>query len=289
MPVITEWAIPLIVVLLMLAAGTGISAAQFRLVLQSPVALIGGTLAQALLLPLLALGLIVVARPAPELAAGLILVAASPGGALSNFYCYLGRLDVSLSVMLTTLSTLVSFIVLPLALVLAPALPAVGPNGVAVVPVGEIMVRLIFFLLLPVGVGMVVRHFVPEWVERSASRLRAVGLLLVVALITLIVLDQWQTVVETYREAVSLGILFTGAAIVAGWVVGAGCGLGADGRRVFAIEFAIRNLGAAALIASASLGRPDFLAFGAIFVGVQLPIVLLLLLAWRARIAATAG
>jgi predicted Na+-dependent transporter len=60
-------------------------------------------------------------------------------------------------------------------------------------------------------------------------------------------------------------------------------GLGADDRRVFAIEFAIRNLGAAALVAVATLGRPEFLAFGALFVVVQLPLVLLLLKLWGVR------
>ena len=271
----TDILIPIIVVFLMVAAGTGIEAGQFRLVLRAPVVLLGGTLAQVLLLPLLALLLVRLFGPTPELAAGLVLVAASPGGALSNFYCYLGRLNVSLSVMLTTLSTLFSFAVLPIVLVLA--LPAIGPDAEAALPVGDMMMRLVLFLLLPVGVGMWIRHVVPERVERSATSLRILGLALLVVLIALIVFDQWQTVIATYRESVLLGVLFTLAAVVTGWVVAALLRVDEGERYVFAIEFAIRNLGAAALVATATLDRPEFLAFGALFVVVQFPLVVLLL------------
>jgi BASS family bile acid:Na+ symporter len=273
--------IPVIVVLLMVAAGTGVRVKEFRMVVRAPVVVFGGTIAQALLLPLVALALIRISAPAPELAAGLILVAASPGGALSNFYCYLGRLNVSLSVMLTTLSTLASFAVLPV--VLSLFLPAIGGGGETAIPVGEMMLRLVLLLLLPVGVGMLIQHFAPRQVERYATRMRVVGLVLLVALIGLIVLDQWQTVTVTYGEAALLGVLFTLAAAVVGWLAGVLLGLGADDRRVFAIEFAIRNLGAAALVAVATLGRPEFLAFGALFVVVQLPLVLLLLKLWGVR------
>lgn len=278
---IQDLLIPVIVVLLVVAAGTGVRASQFRMVLRAPVVLLGGTIAQALALPVVALLLIRASDPAPELAAGLILVAACPGGALSNFYCYLGRFNVSLSVMLTTLSTLLSFAVLPVVLIVA--LPAIGPSAQAALPVGEMAARLVLFLLLPVGVGILIRHLAPERVEHSATRLRALGLALLVALIGLIVLDQWQTVSATYRESVLLGVLFTLTAVVTGWLVGVLVGLGLEDRYVFAIEFAIRNLGAAALVASATLGRPEFLAFGALFVLVQFPLVLLLLQLRRAR------
>lgn len=279
--------IPVIVVFLMVATGTGVQVSQFRLVLAFPLALLGGTIAQVLLLPLVALLLIWISDPAPELAAGLVLVAASPGGALSNVYCYLGRLDVSLSVMLTTLSTLLSFAALPL--VLAVSLPVIGPAGGDAIPLGEMMMRLVIFLLLPVAVGMAIRRYAAGLVERSAARLRAVGLALLVLLIGLIVLDQWQTVMAIYRESALLGGLFTCVAAVIGWLVGALLGRDPDDRYVFSIEFAIRNLGAAALVASATLGRPEFLAFGALFVVVQFPLVLLLLRFRRFRGLLQAG
>jgi BASS family bile acid:Na+ symporter len=69
---------------------------------------------------------------APELAADLVLVAASPGGALSNFYCHVGRPNVSLSLMLTACSHLASFAVLPALLVIS--LPTIVPGREVDIP-----------------------------------------------------------------------------------------------------------------------------------------------------------
>jgi BASS family bile acid:Na+ symporter len=277
--VIFDLLIPAIVVLLMVSAGTGVRLQQFACVVRLPRLLIGGTLAQLLLLPLLALLLVWLTAPPPALAAGLVLVAACPGGALSNFYCYLGRLDVSLSVVLTALSSLLAFATLPA--VLAVAFPALDPVARPPLPVAEMALRLALYLLLPVAIGMAIRQYAPEQVERHGRRLRTAGLVLLVILVGMILFDQWETVVATYRSALVLGGLFTVTAFAVGWVVGAVLGGGRDGRRVLAVEFAVRNLGAAALIASTTLGRPDFLAFGAVFVMVQLPLVFWLLRNWR--------
>jgi BASS family bile acid:Na+ symporter len=272
---IVDLSVPTIVVLLMIAAGTGVQVHELGAALQRPNIPVGGTLAQVVTLPLIALLLIWIFAPPLELAAGLILVAACPGGALSNFYCYLGRLCVSLSVVLTTLSTLLSLVTLPL--VLLVALPFLGGNVDITIPVGRIALQLLVFLLLPIAVGMVIRRWLPDQVQRHAVRIRIAGLVLLVALLVLILVDQRETVIATYRAALWLAGLFTLLAFIVGWLVGAGVRLASGDRRVFAIEFAIRNLGAAALVATATFHRPEFLAFGALFVVVQFPLVILLL------------
>ena len=81
--------IPAIVMLLMVVVGTGLQVGQFGTMLSNKVVLIGGSLAQIVLLPAGALIIVYLLDPSPELAAGPILVAACPGGALSNFYCHL--------------------------------------------------------------------------------------------------------------------------------------------------------------------------------------------------------
>jgi BASS family bile acid:Na+ symporter len=272
---IVDLSVPTIVVLLMIAAGTGVQVHELGAALRRPIIPVGGTLAQVVALPLIALLLIGIFDPPPELAAGLILVAACPGGALSNFYCYLGRLCVSLSVVLTTLSTLLSLVTLPL--VLLVALPFLGGNVDITIPVGRIALQLLVFLLLPIAVGMLIRRWLPDQVQRHAVRIRIAGLVLLVALLVLILVDQRETVIATYRAALWLAGLFTLLAFIVGWLVGAGVRLASGDRRVFAIEFAIRNLGAAALVATATFERPEFLAFGALFVVVQFPLVMLLL------------
>lgn len=80
--------IPAIVVLLLIVVGLGLRVSQFVSVVRSPGALVGGTLPPILLLPPGTLLIVYLTDPVPGWAAGLLLVAACPGGAFSNYYCY---------------------------------------------------------------------------------------------------------------------------------------------------------------------------------------------------------
>jgi BASS family bile acid:Na+ symporter len=271
----------------MMVAGTGVQIPQFVMVLRSPLVLIGGTFAQALLLPLCAVMLVTVMRPAPELAAGFVLVAASPGGALSNFYCYLGRFNVPLSLMLTACSNLASFATLPI--LLAISLPTIVPGWDVDIPFGELMSRLARFLLLPAAIGVAMRRLVPDLVTRYADLIRSSSLFLLLLLIGLIAFDQWEVVREIYMDATILTVLFTAVAVVVGLLTGFVLRMGTSDRYVLSIEFAVRNVGAAALVASSTLNRPEFLAFGALFVVVQFPLITLLMKARTTSETSAAG
>jgi BASS family bile acid:Na+ symporter len=274
--VIIDVFIPAIVFLLMTVTGTSVQGRQFAMILRSPLALAGGTIAQLSLLPLCALLIVGVVRPAPELAAGMLLIASSPGGALSNFYIYVGRLNVPLSLMLTTCSNLLSFAVLPFLLVLL--LPTAIPNWQIEIPIIDLMSSLALFLLLPTMIGITLRWLAPAIVKRHARPVRYASIVLLVLLIGAIAVDQWQLIKGAYIEAMLMALIFTALAIPVGLATGRLLRMGADDRIVLAIEFAIRNLGAAAVIASSALNRPEFLAFGAIFVVLQFPLIGLLLL-----------
>lgn len=282
---IVKTLIPLIVILLMIIAGTGLQWNQFTTLFRSPVPVLGGTLLQMLLLPAGALGIIFLLEPLPELAAGLLLVSACPGGALSNFYCHLGRLNVALSVMMTTISSLLAFAVVPLILFIV--FPLIGPVVETSVPLMELISRLFVMLLLPIGAGMMVRKYYCVFVERSATTMRVMGLILVAALITLIVYDQWDGTKRLFQESSVIAILFTIVAVLAGWSSGILTGIPRVDRNVFAIEFAVRNVGIAAVVAATVLGRPEFVIFGALFVVIQFPLVMLLL--WVNKLFTSSG
>jgi len=103
---ITNIAIPALVFLMMTVVGMELLPRDFSRVRQRPRAVLIGTLGQLLMLPPLALLIGWVLRLPVELIAGMVLVAACPGGALSNYYAWLARADVALSVTLTGVSTL---------------------------------------------------------------------------------------------------------------------------------------------------------------------------------------
>lgn len=105
--------IPLTIILMMLVVGMALTPDDFRRIPSFKRMVIIGTLWQVILLPLVAIGLAWGLNSTPLVAAGLVLVAACPGGAISNYYVYMARANVAFSVSLTGVSTLIGFITLP--------------------------------------------------------------------------------------------------------------------------------------------------------------------------------
>jgi len=268
--------LPVIVVLMMIIVGTEITRGQMTAAVRMPGVLSGATLAQLLLLPLLAVLMVWLLRPSPAVAGGLLLLAVSPGGGMSNYYCAFARLNVALSVTLTFLSGLIALAAMPaLFAVVVPA--ALGGEAFAV-PVAEMAGRLVLFLLVPVAVGMLLRNRFASIVEASGGRIRAFGLGLLVAFLTLIFIDERHAVAAMLGEASAVIVTFSLLAALAGWLTGCALALNRSGRAVIAIEFATRNVAIAALLALTVFQQPEFAAFGALFLLLQAPILLLAML-----------
>jgi bile acid:Na+ symporter, BASS family len=184
-------------------------------------------------------------------------------------------INVALSVSLTAISSILAFVALPV--VLAATFPTIAAVRELEIPVTELTYRLFLLLLLPVGTGMLLRRLLPKLLIGHERRLRVLSLILVVLLLALIVIHQWEAAQRLFFDAAVLATLFSGFAALAGWATGLLLRLDRPDRYVFAVEFAIRNVGVAAVVGATSLGRPEFVTFGALFVVAQFPLVALLL------------
>lgn len=268
--------LPVIVVLMMIIVGSEIPYGQLRGALKMQRALAGVTLGQLLLLPLIALFLVWLLRPSPAVAGGLLLLAVSPGGGMSNYYCALFRLNVGFSVALTMVSGFIALAAMPV--LFATVVPlALGVEAFGV-PVAEMMTRLLVFLVLPVAVGMVLRHLFAAAIEASGRRIRAFCFLLLLAFLTLVVIEEREAVIAMLSEALAVIFVFTLLALVAGWASARTLKLSRLDHGVVAVEFATRNVGIAALLAVFTLQQPEFAAFGALCLVFQAPLLLLSLL-----------
>jgi BASS family bile acid:Na+ symporter len=181
--------------------------------------------------------------------------------------------------MMTAVSSLLAFITLPV--ILSFLFPLVVSTQEAEIPVFELIHNLFAMLLLPIGFGMLIRRFFAAWVERYAQLMRVFGLVLVLLLLGLIVFDQWEGAKRIFLDAAVLATLFTLFAVLSGWAIAFFLGQKKDDRYVFSVEFSVRNIGIAAVVAATTLGRPEFVIFGALFVVFQFPLIMLLLLGPR--------
>jgi len=274
--------VPALVVLMMTIVGTGLSVEQFKMIIRNSATVLWGSLIGLLLLPAGALIIGNLLASGPEMVGALVLIAACPGGALSNYYCYLVKSNAALSVVLTGLSSLHAFITLPILLTLL--LPHVLQTENLQLPFGLMIERLLFLLLLPILIGVFIRHRFPHFILRRTRSLRGLSILFLIALLVAVLFPQWHKAQAMIGDALMLGTVFTGYAMLVGWGVGFGLRLKDGEKMVLPLEYAIHNLGIAAIIAATCLGRPEFLTFAGLFVVLQFVLISLGLVCFQVLI-----
>jgi BASS family bile acid:Na+ symporter len=279
---IADVAIPALVWLLMLVVGLELTPGDFQRVLRYPRAVTVATLGQLLLLPAFAALLIWIQRPEPWVVAGMILLAASPGGAISNLYSYLGKGNVALSVTLTALSTVLALATMPALTAAGLALFLKGSHQVPV-PVGSMIGQLALMMLFPLGLGMALRARRPAWVAAARGSLRVLSLIGIAGLVAMILLDQRDGLGAAMGAALPVALPFCVLTMMAGFVIGLLARLSARDRFTLLIEFSTRNLALVAIMGALVLGEVKLVLFATLFFLVELPLVLVLI-ALRARL-----
>lgn len=275
-------AVPALVWLLMLVVGLELKPEDFRRVLRYPRAVTVATLGQLLLLPACAALLIWVGQPQPWVTTGMILLAASPGGAISNLYSYLGKGNVALSVTLTALSTVLALGTMPL-LIAAGVSLFLQPSHEITIPVARIMGQLGVMMLLPVALGMALRAWQPARVGAARGRLRLLSLIALAGLVSLVLIDQRDGLVTAIGEALPVASAFCLSTMTAGFLLGALARLSSQDRFTLLIEFSTRNVGLVAIIGTLILGDIKLVMFAVLVFLVEVPVVLALI-ALRGRV-----
>lgn len=273
MEMLIDIAIPLVVILMMVVVGMELTPEDFRCIHACPKPVFIATAGQLLVLPLIAFGLAWVFEPPPAIVGGMVLVAASPGGAISNYYVYLARADVALSVTLTAVSTLLAFITFPL-LTAAGFYLLLGRDAPVSVPVGQMMSQLFIVLLLPTVAGMCIRWRWTAWVLRKGWLLRRFSMVALVALIAFVIHDQAGSLAAQMKVLLRITTLFTLLAMTAGTATAWGIRLTPAERFTLMVEYAARNLAIVTIVGATLLGHTEFVLFATAFFLIQVPLLL---------------
>ena len=244
-------------VLIMLTMGLTLEGRDFRVLLVRPRPVIIGLVGQVVLLPLVAAGLIWLIQPDFAVAMGLLILACCPGGATSNFFTYLARGDVALSVVLTALSGLITVFTIPIFLNIG--FQAFAGEGRDIhLPVIASMLRIFSLVVLPMLAGMGVRRLSRRWagrIEPVATRLSFVIILATMVILFAFVADRFaQMLIMAGPVTVSLNLVM----MLAGLALARAFRLSAQQGRSLAIEIGIQNYILSVVIAVALLKAPDF-------------------------------
>ena len=168
--------LPLGLILIMFGMGLGLTAGDFKRVILSPKAKLVGLAMQLLALPAIAFALATLFRLPGDLATGLMLIAACPGGPTSNIISHLSRGDTALSVTLTAFSSVITVFTIPW-VVGASMAHFMGDQAVIQLPFGKTLIQLMVVTVLPILLGMAVHSKCPRFSQRMARPVNVFSLI----------------------------------------------------------------------------------------------------------------
>jgi BASS family bile acid:Na+ symporter len=240
--------------------------ADFRRVVVAPRGVAIGMLNLALISPFLALAIAELFDLPPELAVGLVLLGASPGGMMANMLTHLSRGDTALSITMTAISSVGAIVTVPLFLVFASA--HFGAEDVGDVSMLGVVARVFAITIVPVAIGMSLRRRNPNWVETIYPRFRDVSLTLFSLVILGAIASEHDTVAENALAVGGAALVLNVAAMTVSFAISKLARLGDRQATAISLELGIHNA-ALAIAVGASLA-PDVTIPAAVYASFML-------------------
>ncbi|HEX6357872.1 bile acid:sodium symporter family protein [Actinophytocola sp.] len=216
--------LPIALAIIMFGLGLSLTVTDFTRVVKYPKATIVALGCQLLVLPLVCLGLVLLFDLEPTLAVGMMLLAASPGGTTANLFSHLARGDVALNITLTAINSVIAVVTLPIVVNLSLAGFFDGDDAIGLQPAK--MLQVFAIVLVPVGVGMLVRRKAEAFAERMRGPVKIASIVVLLAVIIVAVYQERDNVLGYLRDVGLVALLLSVASLAIGYLV----------PRAFAIE-----------------------------------------------------
>ena len=214
--ILTVVFLPVALGIIMLGLGLSLTTEDFRRVLLYPKAVVLGLACQMLLLPAVCFGLAKAFALPPELAVGLMLLAASPGGATANLFSHLAHADVALNITLTAVNSVLSLFTLPF--IVNFALVAFMGEGKTIPLQVDKVLQVFAIVLIPVSIGMLLHARSPHLAAMMNRPVRVMSALLLVLVIAATVLKERANIVEFFRQVGLAALAFNLVSLAVGYL-----------------------------------------------------------------------
>jgi len=237
------WTLNAVIGLVMFGVALDLKPRDFKAVLRTPWPMLIGLGAQFVVLPAVTWVLVQIIRPAPSIALGMILVAACPGGNVSNFLTHYARGNTALSVSMTAISTAVAIVMTPLNLALYGGLYAPAAailQAVALDPL-DMLFAVALLLGVPMLTGMWIGQRLPAFVARAHKPIKTASLLIFGLFVLGALAANWRYFLDYVGVVVFAVFLHNGLALLSGYFAAFAARLPERDRRAVAIEVGIQN------------------------------------------------
>ena len=250
MEVVTKIA-PLALALIMLALGLGLTVQDFLRVAKQPKDFLVGLICQLLLLPFIAFLLLKIFNLPTEIALGVMIIAAAPGGVTSNVLTKFANGDVALSISLTAIISLISIFSVPFIVFKSADLLKVSEISNEISMIG-ISMKMFLVVTMPVIIGMLIRKFATNFVTSRSKLIERFSVILFVIVFAAIWIEEWKNILSYIQQAGLITLVLNITMMIIGYYVAKLFTSGIEQRKSISLECGLQN-GTLAVFVSSQL------------------------------------
>jgi len=231
---------PIALALIMLALGASLTVKDFTRVVQNPKDFFIGLICQLVLLPIIAYFLIIILRTPIELALGVMLIAAAPGGVTSNVLTKFANGDVALSITLTAITSLISIVSVPYVVFLSIELFDITYVKKEVSMLG-ISLKMFFVVTVPVIIGMIIRKFADNFIIKNIKIINKISIGLFLIVFIAIYIEEWDSIVMFIKKAGLIAFTLNVTMMIVAFYIAKFFATGVAQRRCISLEAGLQN------------------------------------------------
>ena len=231
---------PIALALIMLGLGMSLTIQDFIRVIKIPKDFLIGFICQLILLPIVAFLLIKLLNTPAELAIGVMLIAAAPGGVTSNVLTKFAQGDVALSISLTAITSLVSIVSVPF--IVFNSIDFFEIDNVSKdVSMTVIALKMFFVVTVPVIIGMIIKKFAKNFIVNKALIIQRASIFLFVFVFIAIYIEEWNNIVSFVERAGLIALILNITMMIIGFYVAKSFASGVAQQKCISLECGLQN------------------------------------------------
>ena len=239
---------PVCLAIIMFGLGLGLATSDFTRLLKTPRDFFVGFLSQVILLPVIAFGLILIIPMPIEIAMGVMIIAAAPGGVTSNVLTKFANGDVALSVSLTAVVSLLAIFIVPL--IVFNSANFIGVEITKEISMKSIAVKMFFVVTVPVLFGMIVRTLMTDFIISKTLIIQRLSIILFLIVFISIWVEEWDRIVSFIARAGLVTGILNLVMIFVGYYVAKMFASGVPQRKCISLECGLQNGTLAVVVAT---------------------------------------
>ena len=239
MEIVTNIA-PIALAIIMLGLGASLTVDDFLRVAKNPKDFFIGFICQLIVLPIVAYLLIITLGVPIEMALGVMLIAAAPGGVTSNVLTKFAEGDVALSISLTAVMSLLSIVTVPFIVINSINLFDITYVEREITMV-SISLKMFFVVTVPVIIGMTIRHFTGDLVIKNLKFIQRFSIALFLLVFVAIYIEEWDKIVSFLTRAGLIALILNVTMMVIGFYVAKFFASGVPQQRAISLECGLQN------------------------------------------------